>query len=195
MDIQQLVSQQVQSMERSQSEIYVIKRSGRKEKFSAEKVLKSIVKACHELCNDSEAQKIVEELEKEINNYESVTSYEIAERIERIFMELGIKEPKWFEVAKRYELGRIYKDVYGKNWDGSFNAKDLKLTFQAVKILSTRYLLRDAESGRFLETPQHMFRRVAKAIAEMEFQYCRARYEPYEKCIEFARMWLSLIHI
>ncbi len=46
----------------------------------------------------------------------------------------------------------------------------LKLTENAVRVLRARYLKKD-EKGRCLETPEQLFRRVARAIAEPERTY------------------------
>ena len=47
---------------------------------------------------------------------------------------------------------------------------ELKLTVHAVKVLERRYLLRD-DDGRLAETPEQMFRRVAKAVACIEARF------------------------
>ena len=46
----------------------------------------------------------------------------------------------------------------------------MKLTRNALTVLKTRYLLRDGH-GRIIETPEEMFRRVARTIASSENQY------------------------
>jgi ribonucleoside-diphosphate reductase alpha chain len=46
----------------------------------------------------------------------------------------------------------------------------LNLTSNALKVLERRYLQKDAE-GKVIETPEEMFRRVAKAIAEADLKY------------------------
>jgi ribonucleoside-diphosphate reductase alpha chain len=47
---------------------------------------------------------------------------------------------------------------------------DLKLTVNAIRVLERRYLLKDDE-GRVKETPAELFRRVAKAVAEVELKF------------------------
>ncbi len=179
----------MQVLQELQASLRVVKRDGSIESFSVEKLRKSLEKACRGLCSENEIERVVALLIMELNGRSEIASYELVERIERLFMELGIEDSKWFEVAKRYELGRIYQDVYGDKWNGYIDPRDEELTFQAVKVLASRYLLKDPETGRFLETPQMLFRRVARAIAEIERIYCMKRAEPREKCEEVVRYW------
>src|SRR3972149_4847546 len=47
---------------------------------------------------------------------------------------------------------------------------ELGLGLNAITVLQKRYLLRNGE-GRVIETPKQLFRRVAKAIAEVDYSY------------------------
>src|ERR1044071_4031281 len=44
------------------------------------------------------------------------------------------------------------------------------LTQNAIRVLEARYLKKD-ESGKCVETPEEMFRRVAKTMADVEVRY------------------------
>ena len=167
----------------------VIKRSGAKEYFSIAKLARSIKLSCSFLCSDEEALAIANEVANELRNAETVHSSEITERVERVLMVKGIEDPKWFEVAKLYELGKIYKDVHGKGRSIAVDPLDLKLTFSAVKVLANRYLLRDPNTMRFTETPQMMFRRVARAVAQAELYYCQKAERDPEYCLSLIRVW------
>ncbi|MFA5088537.1 MAG: vitamin B12-dependent ribonucleotide reductase [Candidatus Omnitrophota bacterium] len=46
----------------------------------------------------------------------------------------------------------------------------LKISDNALKVLERRYLKKD-ENGRLIESPEEMFRRVARSIAEVDLQY------------------------
>ena len=46
----------------------------------------------------------------------------------------------------------------------------LKLTENALRVLERRYLMKDA-NGKVIETPEQLFRRVARAIACADEQY------------------------
>ncbi|RLG86060.1 MAG: ribonucleoside-diphosphate reductase, adenosylcobalamin-dependent [Thermoprotei archaeon] len=164
-------------------DLVVVKKGGRRERFSVTKVMRSVERACRGECSAEEVEDVVSQLLSEIVDRDEVWYSEIVDRLERIFMEKGVYDPKWFEVAKRYELASIYQDVYGKDrWDGEFDPRDLELTFSAIKVLAARYLLKDPETLRFKETPQMMFRRVARAIASVELRYGKS--EEYVRELE-----------
>ena len=46
----------------------------------------------------------------------------------------------------------------------------MKLTENAVKVLEKRYLIKDKD-GNVIETPEEMFRRVAKTVAAADKDY------------------------
>lgn len=66
-----------------------------------------------------------------------------------------------------------------------------QLTLNALKVLERRYLLRD-ETGRVLETPPQMFRRVAKIVAAVDKLYGKSDGEVAELEEEFYQMMLNL---
>jgi ribonucleoside-diphosphate reductase alpha chain len=55
---------------------------------------------------------------------------------------------------------------------------DVKLTENALKVLESRYLLRD-EKGKVVESPSRLFKRVSSFVARAEKRY-RSRYTPDE---------------
>lgn len=160
----------------------VVKRDGRLEEFDLEKLRNSILKATlpaglSEKDVDSLLEELLEELEREETLYTAV----IADRIARLMVVRGISNPRWFEAAKRFELAKIYNDVYGKGGWKDFNPRDLLLTFNALKVLEARYLLKDTSTWRFRETPQMLFRRVAHNIAKIELEYGKSLEEAREQ--------------
>lgn len=170
------------------TKVTVIKRNGTSEPFDVNKLTRSIYSACRGSCTADEVQEIVESLLSEIGKEGAVSSEEIAERIVRILIVKGLTDTKWFDIAKRYELGKVYKDVY-KSKMFEFDPRDDMLSFAAIKVLKSRYLLRDPETLRFIETPQMMFRRVAKAIARVEYEYCMKKGGDETKCLEEFKLW------
>lgn len=151
---------------------YVIKRDNRREPFSIEKLRRSIILAASQAgIGEDEVDKLLAELLEEIEGEKEVYAATLSDRIARLMVVRGISDPRWFEAAKRFELARIYNDVYGKGGWESFDERDLLLTFNAIKVLESRYLLKDPETWRFRETPQMLFRRVARHIAGQERKY------------------------
>jgi ribonucleoside-diphosphate reductase alpha chain len=67
----------------------------------------------------------------------------------------------------------------------------LKLSENALKVLERRYLKKDAQ-GKIIETPEEMFRRVAKSIAEAEKLYHKSDEETVKLEEAFYRIMSSL---
>ncbi|MCE4602241.1 MAG: hypothetical protein F7C08_00700 [Desulfurococcales archaeon] len=149
----------------------VIKRDGRVEEFSVEKLRASIEKALEGAGLAGMAEEVLSKVLRELEGESQVFSASIADRVERVMVEMGISDSRWFEAAKRYELAHLYNDVYGKDGWTRFDPRDLDLSFNAIKVLEARYLLKDPETWRFRETPQMLFRRVARTIASVEYRY------------------------
>jgi len=150
----------------------VIKRDNREEEFSLDKLRESISKAVLAAgLSEEDVASLLEELLEELSGEEKVYAASLADRIERLMVIRGISNPKWFDAAKRFELAHLYNDVYGKGGWSEFDERDLLLSFNALKVLEARYLLKDPETWRFRETPQMLFRRVARHIASVERNY------------------------
>lgn len=169
-------------------QIKVVKRSGKTEPFNLDKLVNSIRRACGDICTNSEIRDIVKVLVNEISKEQPIPTSEIADRIVRIMIMNGIADSKWLDIAKRYELGKVYKDVY-RSKEFILDQQDLKLSFYSIKVLKNRYLIKDPDSGRFIETPQMMFRRVARAIAAIEYRYCMNNGENIDKCLNLEKYW------
>ncbi|MCE4628507.1 MAG: ribonucleoside-diphosphate reductase, adenosylcobalamin-dependent, partial [Desulfurococcales archaeon] len=170
----------------------VVKRDGREEPFSLSKLRESIRKAALAAgIGEAEVYAFLNELLDEIED-SKVYAAVLADRVERLMVEKGVTDPRWFEAAKRFELAHIYNDVYGKgNWE-ELDPRDLRLTFNAIKVLEARYLLKDPETWRYRETPQMLFRRVASFLAEVERRYGKSEDEIRKIEEEFYRIMSEL---
>jgi len=157
--------------------VAVVKRDGREERFSLSKLRSSIEKAVLGAgLTRKEALELLDEVLSELDSGKVYSSV-ISDRIARRMVIRGVTNPRWFEAAKRFELARIYNDVYGKHRWKDFHERDLLLMFNAIKVLEARYLLKDPETWRFKETPQMMFRRVARFLARVEEDYGKTSEE------------------
>ena len=114
------------------------------------------------------AQKLSNEVVKLINKrFEG--RIPSVENVQDIVEEVLIRD-EYAEVAKAYILYR-QRRMEIREFKKFFDVvDDLKLGVNAIKVLKTRYLLRD-EEGNVTETPSQMFRRVAKAVAKADLLY------------------------
>ncbi|PVU72689.1 ribonucleoside-diphosphate reductase, adenosylcobalamin-dependent [Sulfolobales archaeon SCGC AB-777_J03] len=150
--------------------VSVIKRDGRREEFKPEKILSKLP------IPDEIADNILNDIAKSSKDG-VIDTRTVADIIERNLVENGVKDTRFFELAKKFVLARIYNHVYGKGKWKDFDPKDLLLSYNALKVLESRYLLKDPNTLRFIETPQMMFRRVARFLAEVERRYGKSEEE------------------
>ncbi|MCQ4367245.1 MAG: adenosylcobalamin-dependent ribonucleoside-diphosphate reductase, partial [Sulfolobales archaeon] len=150
--------------------VSVIKRDGRREEFKPEKILSKLP------IPDEIADNIFNDIAKSSKDG-VIDTRTVADIIERNLVENGVKDARFFELAKKFVLARIYNHVYGKGKWKDFDPKDLLLSYNALKVLESRYLLKDPNTLRFIETPQMMFRRVARFLAEVERRYGKSEEE------------------
>ncbi len=139
----------------------VNKRNQNMEEFSLEKILSKL--PLPQEVSDSIVQDIIRNAKDN-----AIDSRTISDIVERNLIENSLKFPYFQEVAKRYVLARIYNHVFGKGKWKDFDERDLLLSYNALKVLEARYLLKNPETLRYVETPQMMFRRVANFLASVE---------------------------
>ncbi|NOZ21986.1 MAG: adenosylcobalamin-dependent ribonucleoside-diphosphate reductase [Planctomycetes bacterium] len=104
------------------------------------------------------------------------TVEQIQDIVEEVLMHRGLASAARAYILYRHEHSqrREAKRLIGVR-------DELKLTVNAIKVLERRYLRRD-DQGRICETPEQMFQRVARAVAEPEASYTsRAEARRWEK--------------
>jgi len=166
------------------------KRDGRIVEFDPTKITNAIHKAIiavkgedGDLAARLSAQVVAiveEEFKDRIPSVEDVQNI-----VERVLIKNG-----YDAVAKAYILYRQKRTELREQKKLLGVVDDLKLSLNAISVLERRYLLKD-ESGRIIETPSQMFRRVAKAIASVDSIYDKsANVEAVEE--EFYRVMANL---
>jgi len=149
---------------------YIRKRDGRIVKFDPNRITNAIHKAIlavkgkdGDLAAKLSAQVVSivnEEFKDKIPSVEDVQNI-----VERVLIKNG-----YDAVAKAYILYRHKRTELRERKKLLGVTDDLKLSLNAVSVLERRYLLKD-ETGRVIETPSQMFRRVAKTIAAVDAIY------------------------
>ena len=146
----------------------VIKRDEKLEDFNYLKINNAILKAANEVLSEDEAVKLVKIILPRVlaaikkHEKQAIPIECIQDIVEETFMKAGYPQ-----VAKAYILYRNYRASIRVAKE-KFGIKDgLKLSLNAISVLSQRYLLRD-DNRRVIETPIVMFKRVSDCVAKAE---------------------------
>jgi len=154
----------------------VKKRTGQSELFNPKKITAAVEKAMLAVEEyDKEAAKkitgiVIDELTSKIDSFINRMPHveDIQDMVEEVLMHSHFQR-----TAKAYILYRRSR-THARELRNYFKIKDdLKLSANAIKILEERYLLKN-EYGQIIETPTEMFRRVAKAISQIDKKYGRS---------------------
>jgi len=157
----------------------VIKRDGSEENFDPNRIYNAIRKALKASQEDISlaetiGNEVIAELEKEPESFKPHVE-DIQDLIEKTLVRHGK-----YATAKAYIIYRRNRTELREKKTILGVKDDLKLSFNSLKILEERYLRRDP-AGRVIESPEQLFKRVAKAIAEVDANYGARPEETEEK--------------
>ena len=148
------------------------KRDGRIVCFDSTKITNAIFKAAQAVGEQDEtiaerlSQRVVENLNKEYDAGSIPTVEEIQDVVENVLIEAGHAR-----MAKAYILYRQQRKTIRETKSMLLDSDlDGRLSPNAISVLERRYLRKD-DSGRPIETPAAMFRRVAQNIASADTLY------------------------
>lgn len=171
--------------------IKVTKRDGRTEAFNTDKLYESILKAVKaaSLPEEGAYNVFVDVVSKVLEGEaKDVATATISDSIEKALIQRVIEDRRWEVAAKHYVLARIYNHVFGKGAWNAIDPEDLKYSFNALKVLEARYLVKDPNTLRLKETPSMMIKRVARFLAEVERRYGKTDEEVEAVYREFCRI-------
>ncbi len=156
----------------------VRKRSGELVLYDRKKIEQAIKKALEETREvdnpGSVANTLAELVEKKMNK-EVPEVEEIQDMVEEVLMDSNYPKTAkaYILYREKHKKLREEKKILGID-------DDLKLGINALKVLESRYLLRD-EKGNIIETPREMFYRAARFVALVDILYCEEVYDPRGK--------------
>ena len=168
------------------------KRDGRIVDFDKKKITNAIFKAARAVGGkDRElaaklADQVVELLEKRLKPGEIPTVEQVQDLVEKVLV-----ENRHYKTAKAYILYRQKRGEV-RRAKALLGVKDeLKLSLNSILVLERRYLRKD-ETGKVIESTAQMFRRVARAMAEVEKNYGKSEKEVKELEEKFYQMMTRL---
>jgi ribonucleoside-diphosphate reductase alpha chain len=157
---------------------FVIKRNGQRVDFDENKVVNAINKAFGNVYmerpveqNLDEARKAARSVAELINttNKEEWNVEEIQDMVEKALMEQDASVAKCYILYRQKRTNvRAFKASLGIIDD------DLKLPINSLMVLAARYLLKD-ENLKIVETPNQMFERVSRTVANSEKKYSKSQ--------------------
>ncbi len=168
----------------------IIKRDGSVVNFNRNKIATAIAKAANSVGEDPKlGNKLLGAIERELfrkfrGKLPNVEN--IQDAVETVLIRVGygkIVKSYILYREKRHEF-RENKKLYGISND------ELKLSMNSVRVLQSRYLLRNDE-GEVVETPIDLLRRAAKSIAKIDKKYgldeekCEREYLQMMSNLEF----------
>jgi ribonucleoside-diphosphate reductase alpha chain len=152
----------------------VRKRDGRIVEFDRHKITNAIFKAAqavggHDIVRADQLSQQVAELvnQKFAGRIPSVE--DVQDTVEKVLIEQGH--------AKTAKAFILYRAEHAKKRDaktallGGMVDEESNLSLNALTVLERRYLLRNKETGKVIETPTRLFRRVADNIAQADALY------------------------
>jgi len=152
----------------------IVKRDGRTADFDKEKITNAVFKAASAIGGEDRkkaeelAEKVVYFINQAYDDNKLPTVENVQDIVETVLIKEGhAKTAKAYIIyrQKRAELRRAKKEILG----GMEDKSDFNLN--QIRIAEAKYLERDDE-GNVTETPEGMFRRVARCLASPEKKYC-----------------------
>lgn len=150
----------------------ISKRDGSTASFDKQKIIRAIYKAMLTVKNGSfkEAEEITDIVISKIPENVTPTVEEIQDIVENELMTYSADGRNYRDVARAYILYRERRRLIREEKKRIGITDDLKLSLNAVKVLESRYLLKN-EQGEVMENPRELFHRVASSIALVEGLY------------------------
>ncbi len=150
----------------------ISKRDGSTVPFDKQKISRAIYKAMLSVNNGSfkDAEEVTELVIAAIPSGKVPNVEQVQDIVENVLMTYSKDGKDFKNVARAYILYRERRRLIREEKKRIGIKDDLKLNLNAVKVLESRYLLKN-KNGEVIETPRELFHRVASSIALVEGLY------------------------
>lgn len=152
---------------------YIVKRNKNQVPFNKEKITMAVYKAMLSVKKGTmvDAERVTDLVVTRLNALEHIPSVEeVQDTVENELMSYSRDGISFADVAKSYILYRERRRIVREEKMRIGVTDDLKLSLNAIKVLESRYLLKD-EAGNVTETPRELFHRVAYNVGIIEYIY------------------------
>lgn len=148
------------------------RRDGSVDPFDKQKISRAIYKAMLSVDNGSfkDAEVVTDLVVAQIPPRSTPNVEQVQDIVEKVLMTYSEKGKEFKDVARSYILYRERRRLIREEKKRIGITDDLKLNLNAVKVLESRYLLKNRD-GEVIETPRELFHRVASSIALVEGLY------------------------
>ena len=152
---------------------YIVKRNKTQVPFNKEKITMAVYKAMLSVKKGTmvDAERVTELVVASVDALDHIPSVEeVQDMVENELMSYTRDGISFADVAKSYILYRERRRIVREEKMRIGVTDDLKLSLNAIKVLESRYLLKD-EVGNVIETPRELFHRVAYNVGIIEYIY------------------------
>lgn len=157
------------------------KRDGKLVLFDKDKIADAIFKAAAAVGGSDRAlaenlaDGVVKNLEREFTKYRIPSVEDVQDAVEKVLIENGHAKTAKAYILYRQERAKIREEAR-KILDGRFTRMYKQLSLNALRVLAGRYLMRDLD-GHVMESPEDMFDRVARTLADVEAGHGKSEAE------------------
>ncbi len=172
------------------------KRDGRIVSFEQNRITKAILAAGQATgeFNSKVAKNISDQVVNGLNKvFKNKKNIPDVENIQDI-VEIALMKENYIDSAKSYIIYRKEHQRIREERERILNGRStqLHLSLNSLKILAGRYLGKDPKTRKVIENPEEMFKRIAKAIAEVEKKYGKSAKEIKKWQDEFYQLMSNL---
>ncbi len=176
----------------------IMKRDGKVVIFDGGKIAEAIYKAAQSVggsdrsVSEELGQKVLAILENRASKQRNYipTIEEVQDVVEKVLIETGHARTAKEYILYRQDRSKIREEAR-KIMSGKYTSMYKKLSLNSLRVLAGRYLIQDSD-GRPIESPEEMFERVARAVAEVERDYNKSDEEIEKFYSEFRDVLMNL---